>query len=43
MSKDAVLAGRVPNYPALTAESYWEPEPAAKYFLQVGSEEPPAE
>jgi len=40
---DAVLAGRVPNYPALTAESYWEPESAAKCFLQVGSEEPPAE
>lgn len=38
---DAVLAGRVPAYPALKAESYWEPEMAAKYFLQVGQEEPP--
>jgi len=39
---DAVLAARVPSYPALTAEAYWEPEMAAKYFLQVGQEEPPA-
>jgi thiol-disulfide isomerase/thioredoxin len=39
---DAVLAGRVPTYPALTADAYWEPEMAAKYFLQVGQEEPPA-
>ena len=38
---DAVLAGRMPIYPALTAEAYWEPEMAAKYFLQVGQEEPP--
>jgi thiol-disulfide isomerase/thioredoxin len=38
---DAVLAGRVPAYPALTADNYWEPEMAAKYFLQVGREEPP--
>jgi hypothetical protein len=38
---DAVLAGRVPAYPALTADNYWEPEMAAKYFLQVGQEEPP--
>lgn len=38
---DAVLAGRVPTYPALTADNYWEPEMAAKYFLQVGQEEPP--
>jgi thiol-disulfide isomerase/thioredoxin len=39
---DAVSAGRVPTYPALKADSYWEPEMAAKYFLQVGQEEPPA-
>ncbi len=39
---DAVLAGRVPSYPPLTAEAYWEPEMAAKYFLEVGQEEPPA-
>jgi len=39
---DAVLAGRVPTHPALTAEAYWEPENAAKYFLEVGQEEPPA-
>jgi thiol-disulfide isomerase/thioredoxin len=37
---DAVLAGRVPSYPSLPAEAYWEPEMAAKYFLQVGQEEP---
>jgi thiol-disulfide isomerase/thioredoxin len=39
---DAVLAGRVPSHPPLTAEAYWEPEMAAKYFLEVGQEEPPA-
>jgi len=39
---DAVLAGRVPSYPSLPAEAYWEPEMAAKYFLEVGQEEPPA-
>jgi thiol-disulfide isomerase/thioredoxin len=38
---DAVAAGRVPTYPALTAAAYWEPETAAKYFLEVGKEEPP--
>jgi thiol-disulfide isomerase/thioredoxin len=38
---DAVLGGRVPSYPPLTAEAYWEPEMAAKYFLEVGQEEPP--
>lgn len=39
---DSVLAGRVPAYPPLPAEAYWEPEGAAKYFLQVGQEEPPS-
>ena len=38
---DAVLAGKSPSYPPLTAEAYWEPEGAAKYFLEVGKEEPP--
>jgi hypothetical protein len=38
---DSILAGKAPSYPALTAEAYWEPEMAAKYFLQVGQEEPP--
>jgi len=40
---DAVLAGRVPTYPPLTAEAYWNPETAAQYFLKVGQEEPPAQ
>ena len=39
---DAVLAGRVPDYPPLKAEAYWDPETAAQYFLKVGREEPPA-
>lgn len=38
---DAVLAGQAPTYPPLTANSYWEPENAAQYFLKVGQEEPP--
>lgn len=40
---DAVLAGRVPTYPPLTAEAYWNPDTAAHYFLKVGEEEPPAQ
>ena len=39
---DAVLAGRAPVYPALTAQAYWNPETAAEYFLKLGQEEPPA-
>jgi hypothetical protein len=39
---DAVLAGKVPVYAALTAEAYWKPETAAQDFLEVGQEEPPA-
>jgi thiol-disulfide isomerase/thioredoxin len=39
---DAVLAGKVPVYPPLTAEAYWKPETAAQYFLEVGQDEPPA-
>jgi len=38
---DAVLAGRIAEYPALPANAYWEPGTAAKYFLEVGKEEPP--
>jgi thiol-disulfide isomerase/thioredoxin len=38
---DAVLAGKTPVYPPLTAEAYWNPETAAQYFLQVGQKEPP--
>lgn len=38
---DAVLAGKTPAYPPLTAEAYWNPETAAQYFLKVGQEEPP--
>lgn len=39
---DAVLSGKTPVYPPLTAEAYWNPETAAQYFLKVGQEEPPA-
>lgn len=40
---DAVLAGKSPVYPALTADSYWNPVTAAEYFLKVGKEGPPVE
>jgi thiol-disulfide isomerase/thioredoxin len=39
---NAVLAGKLPAYPPLTAEAYWNSETAAQYFLKVGQEEPPA-
>ncbi len=39
---DAALAGKIPIYPPLTAEAYWNPETAAQYFLEVGKGEPPA-
>ena len=40
---NAVLAGKRPSYPLLTGETYWNPDTAAEYFLQVGREEPPKE
>jgi thiol-disulfide isomerase/thioredoxin len=40
---DDVLAGRVPSYPALPPNAYWNPDTAAEYFIKVGQEEPPAE
>jgi thiol-disulfide isomerase/thioredoxin len=40
---DDVLAGRVPSYPPLPPNAYWNPDTAAEYFIKVGQEEPPAE
>jgi thiol-disulfide isomerase/thioredoxin len=38
---DAVLTGKTPNYPELGEGAYWDPAGAAKWFLEVGKEEPP--
>jgi thiol-disulfide isomerase/thioredoxin len=39
---DAVLAGKTPDYPKLGEGAYWDPDGAAKWFLEVGKEEPPS-
>lgn len=38
---DAVLEGKSPEYPKLTAASYWNPVTAAEHFRKVGEEGPP--
>jgi len=38
---DDVIAGRIPTYPALPANAYFNPDTAAEYFITVGQEPPP--
>ena len=35
---DDVIAGRIPTYPALPANAYFNPDTAAEYFIKVGQE-----